>query len=117
MADPVVYPTVTAHHSVGKWDLVIGTLAVAAGTYTSGGVVVTFELCPGIKSSLPPVAMLIEGIAGFIYRYIPGATKNVGKMKILQSAGSAAPLVEETAVDAEVAADTIRFVALFPLLR
>jgi len=117
MADSVFTPTVTNHYSLGKWDLIIGTLATTASTYTAGGAVLSFATSPEIKSNKVPVYMDIQGIAGFVYRYVPGATKDVGKVMIFQCAGAATPMVEETAVDAAVAADTIRFMALFPLLR
>jgi hypothetical protein len=118
MANSVVTPTITAHYSVGKWDLVIGTLAIAAGDYPSGGLIVSFARNPEIKSNMVPVTGYVGGKAGYEYRYIAGATKDVGKLMIFQCAGSGAPMAEVTTTTPTAATtDTIYFFALFPLLR
>jgi len=118
MANSIVTTAITTHHAVGKWQLVVGTLAVGAGDYPSGGLTVNFANTE-IKSSLPPITGFIGGIAGYIYNYIPGATKNIGKLKILQApAGHTAPLDEvTTSTPGGVVSDSIYFFALFPLLR
>jgi hypothetical protein len=120
MAASVITPTVTAHHGgVGKWQVVIGTLAIAAGDYTTGGLTVSFATISEIKSGSVPVTFTVEGIAGYIYRYVPGATKDVGLLMIFQDAGAAAPMAQlaAAATPAAVVADTIRFNSLFPQFR
>ena len=120
MAASVITPAVTAHHGgVGKWQIVFGTLAVAAGDYATGGLTVSFANNAEIKSGSVPVGGHVEGIAGYIYRYVPGATKNVGKLMIFQDSGGATPLAElaAAATPGAVVADTIRFMAFFPLFR
>ena len=121
MATSVVTTTISAHHSTGKWDLIVGGFAIAAGDYTTGGLTVNFSNME-IKSMQVPVTGLVEGKSGYIYRYIAGLTKNIGKLMIFQVAAcnqSAAPLSElpAAATPGAVVADTIWFFGWFPLLR
>jgi len=120
MAASAVTPTITAHHGgVGKWQLVFGTLAVGAGDYATGGLTVSFANNSEIKSGSVPVGGHVEGIAGYIYRYVPGATKNVGKLMIFQDSGGVTPLAQlaAAATPAGVVSDTISFTAFFPQFR
>ena len=118
MATSVVTTTINAHNPVGKWQMVIGTLAIAAGDYTTGGLTISFANTE-IKSSLPPVTGFIGGKAGYIYSYVPGATKNVGILLIFQSAAASNPMSElpAAATPGAVVADSIYFFGFFPLLR
>ena len=120
MAASVITPTVTAHHGgIGKWQEVIGTLAIAAGDYATGGLTLSFVNNSEVKSGSVPVSVQVQGIAGYIYSYVPGATRDVGKLMIFQDSGAAAPLAElaAAATPAAVVADTLRFQALFPQFR
>ena len=118
MANSVVTTTVNAHHSTGKWQFVVGNLAVAAGDYATGGLTIDFSNTE-IKSSKVPVTGFVGGKAGYIYSYVPGVTKNVGKLMIFQSAAASNPMTElpAAATPAAVVADSIYFFAFFPLLR
>lgn len=97
----------------------IGTFSVTGSTdYASGGLVTDFRVA-GIQSEQNPLWIDIQGIAGFIYRYAPGASIGLGKTMIFAEGTVAtnAPLVEHTATTlaAGVGTDTIRFRAVFNL--
>ncbi len=119
MANSVITPTITSHSAVGKWDMILGTLAVAAGDYPAGGLTIDFSSCTEIKSNSIPIVFFLAGAAGYIYAYVKGATKNAGLLKILQVPASGGGALEEpsTTTPSGVVADTISFMALFPLLK
>ena len=116
-------PTVTDQWFDGKRLHAIGTLAVTGGTdYAAGGLVASFAgLLRG--SSRPPLtgAMVVYGIAGFIYAFVPGTTQANGKVMIFceTTVATNAPLLEHTvtALVAGVSADTIAFRCVFPFGR
>jgi hypothetical protein len=117
MAASVVTTTVTSHQKVGKHVEIIGTLGIAAGDYVANGLTVDFANGE-IKSSRVPVHIEVSGKAGYVYKYVPGATKNVGKLMVFQGPGDANPLAELAAAPTPggVVGDTINFKALFPAL-
>lgn len=118
MAASVVTTFIGDHNAVGKWALTGGSLSIAAGDYPTGGLTVDFSSAE-IKSSMAPVWVEVLGKSGYIYRYIKGATKNVGTLMIFQANGTNSPLTElsAAATPAGVVADTVEFIAYFPLLR
>lgn len=118
MADSVITPTVNSHAAVGKWDMIMGTLAVAAGDYPAGGLTIDLSSCTEIKSNSIPFIFFLVGVAGYIYSYVKGATKDAGLLKILQSPAGGGALEEPTSTTPSgVVMDTISFIALFPLLK
>lgn len=119
MANSVVTVTINAHHGgVGKWQLLFGSLSIAAGDYPTGGLTVDFSDSK-IKSNAVLVGGIVEGVAGYEYRYVAGATKNVGKLMIFEETGNAGPLgqLAAAATPAGVVADTPSFIAFFPQFR
>lgn len=110
--------TVTDSWYDGKRQHVVGTIAIGASplTYAAGGTVTAFN-ASGVQSSLAPSFVLVNGIGGFIYRYVPGTTIANGKLMVFAEGTVAtnAPLVEHTvaAVAAGVSGDTISFYAVF----
>ncbi len=103
----------------GKREHVIGTIAVNAGDYAPGGLVVDFTALPQVHSSLVPAnsAVRIWGVGGFVYAYENGTTIANGKMQVFAetTVGTNQPLLEytTTAASAGLLADVIRFEAIF----
>lgn len=96
---------------------VIGTIAIGASplTYAAGGIVMSL-LGGLIKASRTPVRVLVTGIAGYTYVYVPGTDASNGLLKVLvQDAVATNPLAEiaTAAVPAGVSGDTITFHAKF----
>ena len=114
MALALATPTVTQQWFDGKRLHIIGTIAIGASplTYAPGGPVMDLTGV-GILSSRIPEWAHIKGAAGFLYRYIKGATNKLGTVMIFaEGAVSAnAPLLEHTtaAIVAGVSGDTIDF--------
>lgn len=105
-------------------EYLYGTIAVQASpaTYATGGLTVSFAGFDGVKSSYPPLEVRVwsepatGAPSGYVYQFLRGTTLATGRLAIMQSAGSAAPLVEITdaaAIPAGVSGDTIRFRATF----
>lgn len=101
-----------------------GTLAVTAtpALYTTGGIVCSFQGFDGVRSDYAPLEVrawsepAAGAPSGYVYQFLRGTTLGNGRLAIMQSAGSAAPLVEITdgaAIPAGVSGDTIRFRAVF----
>lgn len=101
---------------------VLGTIAVNAGDYAAGGLVIDFQSI-GVQSSLVPdnAAVQIWGVGGFVYAYAKGTTIANGKMQVFceTTVATNAPLLEytATAASAGLLADVIRFHAIFKALR
>ena len=85
MAASVVTATITAHYSVGKWQFVFGTVAVAAGDYVADGNTITIDSLTAIKSSSEPVFHIVAGNAGYHYAFVPTSGMS-GKLKICSTA-------------------------------
>lgn len=120
MADAVGAVTVTGKIRNVNTVEYFGTIAIGSDplTYAAGGLVTTFQVA-GVQSSKPPLWVDIQGIAGYIYRFAPGTTIANGKTQIFceTTVATNAALLEHTvaAIAAAVAADTIRFRAVFQL--
>jgi hypothetical protein len=112
---------------VDSWDdgrrvHVVGSVA-ASGSYTTGGD--TLDLSPieplGVPTTQPPIAgtAWMDGLAGYDYRFTPGAAINSGLVKIFQDAGAAGPFAELAAgsYPSAITADTITFYGIFPRLQ
>lgn len=94
-----------------------GSAAVGAGDYATGGIVMSLA-APLVKAQRPPKRVVVTGIAGYIYVFVPGTTIANGKLMIFAQTNAAAedaPLGElaVAAMPAAVIADTINFVAEF----
>jgi len=120
MADAVATPTVTQQWFDGKRTHVIGTIAVSASpaTYATGGIVCDFTgLVKGNNSA--PQFMQVLGQAGFIYRFVAGATVSAGKFMIFveNTVGTNSPLAQHTvaAIGSGVSGDTINFYGIFDM--
>lgn len=109
--------TVNKKKYSGKWLEVMMTI-VPSGTYPTGGDTLNLSAL-GIQSSLVPYFVVIYGIAGFLYSWVPGTTQANGKMKVLvaTTGGANIPLAEHTNVTyvAGVSGDTITMKAQFEL--
>lgn len=101
-----------------------GTILVDASpaTYLAGGIPCSFAGFDGVRSDYPPLEVRVwsepasGAPSGYIYQFCRGTTLAGGRLSILESAGSAAPLVEITdgsAIPAAASGDTIRFHAYF----
>lgn len=121
MATALTSVTVTDFWYDGKREHVVGTITIAAGDYVSGGLTVNFQGIPQIKSSLLPSYVVINGLIGYKYTYLPGTTIANGTIKIFieQTVATNTPLGEHTAVtlSGNVTGDTITFYAIFKALR
>jgi hypothetical protein len=96
----------------GKRVHVTGTLA-ASGSYTTGGDTIDLSQFPVIASAQPPIqgTAWMDGLAGYDYVFMPGATMNSGKVKIFQqgSGAGAFPELAAGAYPAAITGDTISF--------
>lgn len=117
MADAVATPTVPDTNSTTFRAPIFearGTISVNGDNYKTGGIALSFAL-PLVKAQRAPKRVDIQGIAGYIYRYVPGTTVADGKLMIFAQTNAAAedaPLGELTngnAIPAAVQADTISF--------
>lgn len=127
MAASVATATVNGSYSDSRYHA-WGTLAIGASplTYTSGGIACTFVPTSGFSTptnkpllaSVVPDFVIVEGLAGYTYSYIPGATLGAGLLKILVQDGvSQNPLAELTtnsAIPAGVSGDTVTFIGQWP---
>ena len=87
-----------------------GTIAMAAGDYVSGGFTIPFT-SPKVKSSKVPSMVLLQSAAGNPQPvYVPGASRDVGKMKLWASANTE---FSAGALSAAWVADAVKFVAFF----
>jgi len=118
MATATAVPTVTKQWADSAYH-VIGTVAVGATPleYATGGLIMSFAI-PAVKATRPPKIVLVHGVAGFVYEYIDGADARLGKLIIRAQTNAAAedaPLGElaVAAIPAAVAADVIKFYAIF----
>jgi hypothetical protein len=94
------------------------TLALT-GSYTTGGDVCTIVgLIPNLATVLP-IAVRIQGQAGYDYSWIAGATQALGKVRVGVNTGAGANLglPEHTAAayNAGVTGDTIQAILDFAL--
>jgi hypothetical protein len=102
----------------GNKFLIVGTIAISASpaTYVTGGIAMSLFL-PLVKATLTPIIVVIQGINGYIYKYVAGADASTGLLKIfVQDGVSGNPLAEmanATAIPAAVSGDTINFQATF----
>lgn len=108
---------ITKQYYDGKKVHVIGTIT-ASGSYTTGGDTLSLTGL-NIKSSQVPYWLEVQGVNGFNYAYVVGATQATGKVKVfvLQAAATNTPLAEHTAAAyvAGVTGDTITFYAEFEI--
>jgi len=110
--------TVTVQKSwMGDVYNVLGTIAISAspGTYPASGFTLPLN-DPLIKAGRPPLFVIVQGIAGYVYVYVNGTTSANGKLLILTGAAAQSALTEFTAgaVPAGVSGDTIKFWAIWP---
>lgn len=115
MAASAVTLTVVDTWSDTKRQHVKGTLAVGAGDYVAGGLTLSFADSK-IKSSKVPVLVQIYSRApavgaAFAFQYVPGATRDVGKLAIGDLATNADLAVAAT--PAGVTGATIEIYAIF----
>lgn len=120
MAESVVTVT-NPFVSAGHKDLtVVGTLAVAAGDYTTGGIACDFRSIvspPLYGITQEPVAVMLSGNAGYQYSYVPTTKKLMVRQDTNPGAAGGAniPFVElaAAATPAAVVSDSIKFIAVF----
>lgn len=112
-----VVATVDKNHDLGDLVMVRGTIALS-GNYVSGGEDMSSAwtgLIPG--STKKPVDLLVNGIAGYDYKFDFANDTLLVREQTDPAAGGGAniPLVElaAAAYPAGVSGDTIRFVAYF----
>lgn len=118
MAEATLTPTPdpSLPTGIGNGDFYksIGSLAVVAGDYEAGGILLNF-LQSGIKAQRTPLRVTIVGTSGYIYSYVKGTDASNGLVKIfVQDAVAKNPLAElddDVAVPAGVIADTITYEA------
>ena len=117
MAESVVTITVDKEEALSSTILAVGTIAVAAGDYATGGLPLTFVGKVKSASANNPHAVMIQGKSGFLYeadlendKFIIRQQKDPG-----DGGGADIPLTElaAAAAPAAVVADVIRFWALF----
>jgi len=104
--------TVNHHWTDGKKLHIVGTVA-ATGNYTTGGLALSFN-STRIKSSRVPDDVDIQGLSNNFYKYLPGATRDVGKIKMLDSTGAE---IAQAALPGGITGDTITVRATFKQLR
>ncbi len=118
MAAAFATPTV-----LKSWDdiayTVIGTLAVTAGDYATGGIACNLNLDPLIKASRTPLYVNIVGIAGYQYSYVKGADNSAGLLMVRAQKTAASnydaliELQDAAAIGSGVTGDTITFIAVW----
>lgn len=102
--------TVSKHWMDLKKLHVVGSLTPSS-TYATNGDTLNFNDWT-IKSSRPPDYVEIHGKGDYSYSFVPGSTRNNGKMlAIVQDTGAE---VGAGAYPAGVTADVIHFHAIFP---
>lgn len=113
--------TVTKTWNDGDTVHVIGTLAFS-GSYSTGGDTLNWKTVASfIKSSLLPIWVNVDGIAGYKYEHVMGAGSDQSVCKVIvrvaTTSGANIGLAEHTAAAyaAGVTGDTQRFHALFIL--
>lgn len=100
--------------SAGRMDVVKGQVALS-GTYPTGGE--TFDASLLLSQGIPrvPFDVLFKSLAGYMYTFVPGATPQTCKIKVLTNTGAGVnlPFTEHTnvAYNAGVTGDTITFTA------
>ena len=105
MADSVITFTPINHTMIGNVYRVTGsvTIAPAPGTYTAGGIAMSF-LQGTVKATRTPIWVDFVGQNGYEYAYIPGADAGSGKLKILTTANTE---VAAGAMPATISSDVI----------
>jgi|SRR5665213_1257413 len=106
-----------------SWDdiayTVIGTIAVTAGDYATGGIALNLNLDALIKASRTPLYVHITGIAGYQYAYVKGVDAASGLLMVRAQKASASnydaliELQNTAAIGAGVTGDTITFMAVW----
>jgi hypothetical protein len=104
----------------GKRIHVSGTIA-ASGSYSTGGDTLDLSQAPIVESTQPPIngTAWMDGLAGYDYVFIPGATMNSNKVKIFQQGASAGafPELAAGAYPGAITGDTITFYGIFKKLQ
>jgi hypothetical protein len=104
----------------GKRIHVSGTIA-ASGNYATNGDTLDLSQSLSIASTQPPIngTAWMDGLAGYDYVFIPGASMNSSKVKIFQQGASAGafPELAAGAYPGAIAADTITFYGIFKKLQ
>lgn len=121
---PAAVPTVTIDSvdNTQKLIHVYGTVALAAGDYAAGGIVISFQT-DQIKASDAPIDVKFESqplvasktTSTFLYGWLKGTTLALGQLQIFTGAAAQSALAElaDGALPAAVVADRIRFHAVF----
>lgn len=118
MSVATAVPTVSQTDVNGKIFRVIGAIAIGASplTYAAGGLVMALN-DPLIKAQRAPQSVIVQGQAGYIYRYVKGTDNTNGKLMIFEQSGvDDTPLDEfddTVAIPAAISGDTINFIAEF----
>jgi len=118
MAAATAVPTATSSRFGDYGYRAGGTIAIGASplTYTLGGIALNFNQS-AIKASRTPGTVVIQGISGYIYSYVPGTDNSNGLLKIFAQTNAAAEdaplgeLADASAIPAAVSSDTITFQA------
>jgi hypothetical protein len=102
-----VTPSLTSQDATQESFDVAGLLAVAAGSYPANGLPVSFIGLLGVPNPQPRKnCTSITGLSGYVFIWDDGHQT----LRIFESAGSAAPLVEvSTTTPTAVVNDTISF--------
>jgi hypothetical protein len=113
----VATPTITYEWFDGKVIHAIGTIAVSSAAYVNNGIPCSFAgLIKGSQQA--PLAVFIQGVAGFVYAFTDAAATQAGGLFLIfvnNSGGTNAALPQHTTatVVAGVVSDTITFHAIF----
>jgi len=107
--------TAVKNETADRVQIIKGTI-VASGSYSTGGDALDLTpLAPQIGVGRVPFLVVIQGVAGYQYQYVPGATLAAGKMQVFcnTAGGANLGLGEHTAAayNAGVTGDTIKVTA------
>jgi len=114
--------------TMSQSELVLNFTLAASADYTTGGDTLDFYTAiyppggPSLPATLPPRAVLIQGVSGFVYSYVPGTNPSNGLVKVFgtgtasQDPGNEIPGAP-TAYPAGVTGDTITGRAYFAKLQ
>lgn len=104
----------------GKRIHVTGT-AAASGNYSTGGDTLDLSQSPLVASAQAPISgtAWMDGLAGYDYVFLPGASMSSNKVKIFQqgAAAGAFPELAAGAYPAGITSDTITFYGIFKKLQ
>jgi len=104
----------------GKRIHVSGT-AAASGSYSTGGDTLDLSQSPLIASAQAPISgtAWMDGLAGYDYVFLPGATMNSNKVKIFQqgAAAGAFPELAAGAYPVAITSDSITFYGILKKLQ